>query len=333
MATDGFTSPAAESLWRMPTSSTDAADVDTRRLGIFLAVTFGLAWATAGLIYTTGGLRDSPPVLGPLTLASVLLPTAYMFSPAVGNVAARLLTREGWRDLRVRPHLRGNLRTYAAMWVGPLVLTLLGAAVFFAVFPDTFDPSMRAYAESLEAAGVPFDPTTLAAIQVVAALTVAPLINGLFAFGEEFGWRGYLLPKLLPMGAERATLLHGVVWGVWHWPLIAMGYEYGFGYAGFPWTGFLAFLPFTVALGVWFAWATLREGSVWPATLGHGAVNAVAGLAVLVVQGDPHPLLGPLPVGLLGVVPFVVLAADLLARSDAFGAGGDSGSEPGSGSI
>ena len=258
-------------------------------------------------------------MLGPLTLASVLLPTTYMFGPAVGNVAARLLTREGFDDLLVRPRVRGNLRVYAAMWFGPILLTVLGAAVLFAVFPGTFDPSMRAFAEQLEAAGVTLDPATLVAIQVASALTVAPLLNGLFAFGEEFGWRGYLLPKLLPLGARRAALVHGVVWGVWHWPLIAMGYEYGFGYAGFPWTGFLAFLPFTVGLGVCFAWATLREGSIWPATLGHGAVNAVAGFAALVVQGDPHPLLGPLPVGLLGVVPFVVAAA-LLARSDVFDA-------------
>ncbi|ESP89543.1 CPBP family intramembrane glutamic endopeptidase [Candidatus Halobonum tyrrellensis] len=296
-------------------------DLDTRRLGVFLAVAFGVSWGTAALLYATGGLTDSPAVVGPLTLAGVLVPTTYMFGPAVGAAAARALGRE-WDDLWLRPHPRAHRRVYAAVWLGPLLLTVLGAATFFAVFPDTFDPSMRAYAEGLGAAGVEMDPVTLAAVQVVAAVTVAPLINGLFAFGEEFGWRGYLLPKLLPLGGRRAALLSGVVWGVWHWPLIAMGYEYGFGYAGFPWTGLLAFLPFTVALGVLFAWATLREGSVWPATLGHGAVNAAAGVGVFVVRGDPHPLLGPLPVGLLGVAPFVAVAAYLLARSDAFDAAG-----------
>ncbi|WP_313692569.1 CPBP family intramembrane glutamic endopeptidase [Halorarum halobium] len=290
----------------------------SRRIAVFLAITFAVSWATAGVIYATGGLTDSPTVLGPLTLAGVLLPTTYMFGPAVGNVVARLATGEGRSDLMLRPRVSGNLRTYAAVWVAPLVLTALGALVFFAVFPDAFDPSMRAAAESFASAGATgLDPTVLVLVQVVAAVTVAPLINGLFAFGEEFGWRAYLLPKLLPLGTRRAVLLHGVVWGVWHWPLIAMGYEYGFGYVGFPWAGFVVFLGFTVSLGVLFAWATVREGSVWPAAIGHGAVNAVAGLALLFLQGDPNPLLGPLPVGVLGTVPFAALAVWLLYRSPA----------------
>ncbi|WP_246310138.1 CPBP family intramembrane glutamic endopeptidase [Halorarum halophilum] len=293
--------------------------LETRRLGVFLAVTFGVSWATAGAIYATGGLVDSPTVLGPLTLASVLLPTTYMFGPAVGNVVARVATGEGRANLLLSPDATGHLRTYAAMWFAPLVLTVLGAIVFFAAFPDTFDPSMRAFVDSLGAAGATdLDPTTLVLVQVVAAVTVAPLLNGLFAFGEEFGWRGYLLPKLLPLGARRAVLLHGVVWGVWHWPLIAMGYEYGFGYTGFPWTGFVVFLGFTLSLGIVFAWATLREGSVWPAAIGHGAVNAVAGLAALFVQGNPNPLLGPLPVGLLAMLPFAAIAVWLLLRSPTF---------------
>ena len=40
----------------------------------------------------------------------------------------------------------------------------------------------------------------------------------LTTFGEEYGWRGYLLPKLLPLGELQASLLVGVIWGVWHFP-------------------------------------------------------------------------------------------------------------------
>lgn len=40
----------------------------------------------------------------------------------------------------------------------------------------------------------------------------------LSVFGEEYGWRGYLLPKLLPLGELRASLLVGVIWGAWHFP-------------------------------------------------------------------------------------------------------------------
>lgn len=301
--------------------SSPSGGVETRRVGVFLAVAFGVSWAVAALLYATGGLVESPELLPGVTLSTVLLPTGYMFGPAIANVVARYVTGEGWGGTHLRPRLRPDgWKYYVAAWFGPAVLTVLGAAVFYAVFPQYFDPTMAAFEGavrgSLEGTGqaLPFDVRTLVVIQLVAALTIGPAINTLFAFGEEFGWRAYLLPKLLPLGAERAAVAVGVVWGVWHWPLVAMGYNYGFGYPGAPWLGLVAMCWFTVVTGVFLAWVTLREGSVWPAALGHGAINAVAAIAVLFVQGNPNPLLGPTPLGVVASVPWLVLAAWLLYR-------------------
>jgi membrane protease YdiL (CAAX protease family) len=173
---------------------------------------------------------------------------------------------------------------------------------------------MAAFREQVTSTGVGMDPWLLAAIQIASALTIAPIINALFALGEEVGWRGYLLPKLAPLGYRRAVVLSGLVWGVWHWPLIAMGYNYGFDYAGFPWTGMLAFLAFTVGAGTFLAALTVREGSVWPASIGHGAINAIASVAVLFVAGQPNTLLGPTPVGVLAALPWLLVAAWLLRQ-------------------
>ncbi|MFC4357039.1 CPBP family intramembrane glutamic endopeptidase [Halobium salinum] len=308
-----------------PHSSAGSGSVGTverRRVGVFLLVAFGVAWLTALLIYATGGLTASPEVVAGtgLTLSAVLLPTAYMFAPAVGNVAARLFTGEGRSDLRLRPNLRGNLRTYALAWWGPAVLTVVGAGVYFLLFPGRFDPTLSTLAAALEtAAGVAVDPWLVVAVQVGLALTLAPLLNALFAFGEEFGWRAYLLPKLRPLGTIRATLLVGVVWGVWHWPLIAMGYNYGFDYPGAPAVGMLAMCWFTVTAGTFLAWVTLRADSVWPAALGHGAINAVAAVGLLFVAGPPDLLLGPTALGLVGSLPWAVLAGWLLVRTSVFG--------------
>jgi uncharacterized protein len=58
-----------------------------------------------------------------------------------------------------------------------------------------------------EAEGLPIPLGLIVALQIIAALTIAPLINTIFAMGEELGWRGYLLPQLMPLGKWRAILL------------------------------------------------------------------------------------------------------------------------------
>jgi uncharacterized protein len=154
-------------------------------------------------------------------------------------------------------------------------------------------------------------PWTVVVIEAVAGILISPIVNSWATFGEEFGWRAYLLPKLYPLGWRKSMILIGVIWGVWHWPVIFMGYEYGFNYPGYPWLGPLLFIWITFCFGVFLAWLTLRAGSIWPAVIGHAAINGIAGLAVLVSTGKPNPLLGPLPVGIIGSLGFAVIALAL----------------------
>jgi len=286
--------------------------LDRRRVALFCAVTFGVSWATALVVFLTGGLTDSPQILPGVPLWLVLVSSFYMFGPAIGTVVTRVVTDEGFGDAMLRPNLREGWRAYLAAWFAPAALVLLGAALFYAVFPGFFDPSMEALRGTLVELGVEMDPLTLLAAQFAAALTFGTAVNTVFAFGEELGWRAYLLPKLWPLGARQAILLHGVVWGVWHWPLLAMGYNYGFDYPGAPWTGMLAFLVFTVGTGAFLAWVTIRSDSVWPASIGHGAINAVAGIGTAFAAGSPPVLLGPTPVGVVAALPWLAVALAVL---------------------
>lgn len=301
-------------------------DLDARRVLVFLAFAFGVSWAVGGVVYATGGLSGGPEVLPGIPLWLVLLATGYMWGPAVANVLTRVVTGEGRDDLLLRPRIRATWRYWLAAWLVPPVLVLLGVGAFFAAFPGYFDPSLAATADALRSAGV--DPEAVPGglqgflvLQVVQAVVVAPLVNAPSAFGEEFGWRAYLLPKLLPLGERRAVLAHGVIWGAWHWPVIAMGYNYGVDYPGAPWTGMAAMTWFAVVVGVFLAWLTLRADSVWPAVVAHAAVNGVGGIGALLVRGDPNSLLGPAAVGVVASLPWVVVAAWLLARDGAFAAG------------
>ena len=176
--------------------------LDVKRLGIFLALAFGLAWIIGLVIFLTGGLVNSP-VLVPqlqLTLAVVLLAVGYMWAPALAHVLTRLLTREGWQDTWLRPHFKRGWRYWLAAWVVPALATIVGAAVFFALLPRYFDPDLTMLRGMLaqNAQTATMNPWLIVAAQLGSAVLIAPLLNGLFTFGEEFGWRGYLLPKLLP---------------------------------------------------------------------------------------------------------------------------------------
>ena len=269
---------------------------DRRRVVTFVAIAFGIAGLTGAVLFATGGLDSSPELLPGITLATVLLPTVYMFSPAIANVATRLLTDEVWADLRLRPNLPERWRAYVAAWLGTSVLIGTGFALYVAL--------QQAGLVSPSGGG-----PDVGTAGIVVALTVGPAINTLVAFGEEFGWRAYLLQKLEPLGVRRALLAHGVIWGVWHWPVIAMGYNYGLEYAFAPIPGLAMMTLATVAIGTVFGALALRTDSVWPAALAHGTLNAVGSFAVLV---SGVGLVGAAPVALVGVVPWVAVAVVLL---------------------
>ncbi|HKJ59870.1 MAG TPA: CPBP family intramembrane glutamic endopeptidase [Halobacteriales archaeon] len=294
-----------------PASPLDA--IETRRVVVFLVVAFGVSWAVGGYIALTGGLESDAVLLSgtPVTRTLVLLAVGYMWGPAVGNVVARLATGEGRANLYLQPRIRRGWPYWLAAWLLPVALTLVGAAVYFGVLGEFSLVAVEGlYAQFVDATGVqlPGGATGFVALQVGQAILLAPLINSLFAFGEEFGWRGYLLPKLLPLGERRAALAVGVVWGVWHWPIIAMRYNYGSNYPGAPWLGLLAMVWFSVATGVFLDWVTLRGASVWPAAIGHAAINGIAGLGLFFVEGNPLLVLGPAPTGVVASIAWTLLA-------------------------
>ena len=295
------------------------AEFDQRRVLVFLAFAFVIAWATGLVVYLTGGLTDSPTVFAGLSLWVVLVSTGYMFAPAAANVLTRLVTGEGFADLGLRPHFRRAWRWWVVAWLAPPLLTLVGVALFYGLFPQNFDSSLAGVTGLLGGAGV--EPSSIpggvwgfVALQVVQAVVLAPFLNGLFTLGEEFGWRAYLLPKLVPLGWRRAVVVLGVVWGVWHWPVVAMGYNYGFDYPVAPWLGMLVMVVFTFAVGTLLAWLTLRADSVWPAVIGHAAVNGIGAIGLLFVQGQPSSLLGPAVTGLVVGLPWLAVALWLVWR-------------------
>jgi membrane protease YdiL (CAAX protease family) len=288
-----------------------------KRLTVFLAFAFGISWLTALVIYLTGGLVNSPELVPGtrITLALVLLASVYMWGPALANIITRFLTKEGNQDIWLKPNLKTGWKYWLLGWFGPGVLTILGAAIFFLVFPDTFDSSLDILKSQLSASGSSADlinPWQIVILQTLAAFLIAPLLNAIATFGEEFGWRAYLLPKLRSLGDRKALLLSGVIWGVWHWPVIAMGHNYGLDYPGFPWLGLLAMVWFCISGGIFIGWLALKSESVWPAVVAHGALNGIAAISLFFIKSPSSMLLGPTPAGIIGVLPFTLVSIIIL---------------------
>jgi membrane protease YdiL (CAAX protease family) len=291
--------------------------MDRRRVATYILFAFGIAWLSALAIALSGGLNGSP-------LSVILVTAGYMGAPAVAHLLTRLVTREGWTGLYLRPKLRIAWRFWVLSWICPGVFCLLGMGLFFMLFPGTFDPTLSsvrqlaaAAARSMGGSTPTPDPKSVLLVETALAFLMAPVLNALPALGEEFGWRAYLQPKLMSLGGRRAMLWTGLIWGLWHAPIIALGHNYGHDYPGFPWTGMLTMTWFTFVFGTFIGWASLRGGSVWPAVIGHGALNGIAGVALLVMKGEPNPLLGPSVAGWIGSVPVALVALVLFLKREA----------------
>jgi membrane protease YdiL (CAAX protease family) len=280
--------------------------IDRKRISIFVAIAYGISIALGLALYFNGGVVVSSPY--DYTPLAYVLMIGLMFAPLMANVVTRLVTHEGWSNTLLRPNFRRGWRFYLAAWFLPVLATILGALIYFLLFRSRFDPSMTSLRET---GAIPKDVNAgmFFISQVGMILAVAAPLNVLLGgFGEEFGWRAYLLPKLMPLGSRKAVLLVGVIHAVWHFPFILQGWQYGFGYWGAPVVGALVYVPFVLYLNVFLSWVTLRSGSVWPAALGHATINASLRLMTLFAVGDPDWLIGPLPAGIVGGLGYGLLA-------------------------
>lgn len=295
------------------------------RLALFLAFTLTISAFFWLILWRTGGLVNSPTLslLPGLKLASIILAFGLMFAPGFANLLTRLTTGEGLADLGLRPLNRRHGGLYWLIaWFLPALLCTLGAVLYFLIFPRDFDSQLAGYRAQLAVlTGTPVSVSQAwvqALLEIFQAILIAPLLNAFFTFGEEFGWRGYLLPKLLPLGRRKAVFLSSLIWGLWHAPLIAMGHNYGFGYPGAPWSGIAMMVFFCLGMGALLSFLTFKEGSIWPAAIAHGALNGIASGVLIYLAVPARPLLGPACVGLVGGAFFTLLATLLYLHPKGF---------------
>ena len=248
---------------------------------VFLLIAFGLSWLLALPLWLGDGLAD--PLFG-------VIAVAMMFTPAIAAIIVVFVVERPQHKARalglwpLKP--AGRFIGYLALGLTvpvALILVALPIGALLGVYPADF-VTFSAFQEMLDtqlaAAGVaelPIPIGILVGLQLINVLLGA-FINLIPALGEELGWRGWLLPKLMPLGTVPALALSGVIWGLWHAPLILLGYNYP---AAPGWLGLTMMIGMCIIVGAVFGWLRLRSESVWPAALAHGAFNAAAGFSLI----------------------------------------------------
>lgn len=272
--------------------STSPHNSENKRFGrafaIFVVVAFGLAWLIALPLWLGNGLE---------TAGFPLYALAMMVTPTLGTLAAIYVVERPTRKLDalgitpLRPIRRlGGMSALAVALVFLLCLVALPVGALCGVYDADFtgfSGFRQLVNEQLTTVGVSpsfLSTGTLITLQFVNILIASLFINVLPALGEEIGWRGWLVPRLLErFGPWKTILFSGILWGLWHAPLILLGYNYP---DAPPWLGLLAMIGMCTVIGGIFSWLRLRGGSVWPAAFAHSTLNASAGVFIIFVAAD-----------------------------------------------
>jgi len=273
---------------------------------LFLIFTFVISWSIAAVFWLIRGNFN-------FRVGFTIMGAIYMFVPFISAILVKAIHKEPiMSDFLIS--FKINRWFFIAWLILPvIVFCSLGISIlfpnisynaeltgFFDRSPETFTPEqIEEFKNKINA--LPINFIWLSLIQgLIAGLT----INAVAAFGEETGWRGFLLKGLRDMRFFKAALIIGFIWGIWHAPLILMGHNY----PQHPQIGVLMMTAFCILLAPIMQYLTIKSKSVIAAAIAHGTLNAVTGISIMALSGG-----NDLTAGIMGAAGFIALFIFVLA--------------------
>jgi hypothetical protein len=283
-----------------PVRSKEFAMLNKKGLLSFLAITFTVTYSIEGVMILSGvkfTLFDTP-------YWAQLMVAGVMWVPSLATfITMRFITHEKFSTSLLR---FGSWKPYLAAWIIIPALFILIYVITWALGLGQPDWQLKAFMDLVASTGADMStapsPKLIIGGVFAASLFAGVWFNSLLGFAEEWGWRGYLLPRLMPLGKVKAYLLVGVIWGLWHAPLVMVG----FNYPGTPVLGLVAFLAMTTTLGIFMNELTLRYRSAVLAGWIHGLFNCQAYGIWRLVFPTVNPLVGGVS-GLVGIIMLLLL--------------------------
>jgi membrane protease YdiL (CAAX protease family) len=275
---------------------------------LFLLLTFIISFSIAGAYKLITG-----ETVG--NISYTIMGAIYMFVPMISVIIVKkLIFKEKLRsDLQIS--FKINTWFFAAWLIMPLIT--FGALGISLLFPGVaYNPEMTGLAERFASMTSPEQVEQMKT--QIAALPVSPVwlilagglfagitINGLAAFGEELGWRGFLLYQFRNMSFAKASILIGAIWGIWHAPLILMGHNY----PQHPYFGVFMMVVLCIIITPIVMYFTIKAKSVIAAAILHGTMNATATISIIPVTGGNDLLVGM--TGVAGMIAMLLVIAGI----------------------
>ncbi len=274
--------------------------IDKKGIIWFLIITFGLTILATFTLWVKGYYLNTPSQVAQISLVGI------MFIPGITSIIVRkLITKENFSDAGLN---FGNWKMYLHSYI-LIPFIFLVAFTLTAIFIDKPDWSLTAFTKQFNYK-LPLPPKQMILGIFLASMIFAPIINTIPAFGEELGWRGYLLPKLLPLGNFKALIISGFIWGMWHIPFIIMLKMH---YGEQKILGTIVFVIIATLLGIYIGYLRIISGSVFLASFAHGVFNAQFYGIGMVIFPNVNPVLGGMS-GIIGIFVLLIPAIQIFSR-------------------
>ncbi len=245
-----------------------------KRLIVYLFISFIPFWIVIPMLNSYYG--------EPIYASEKAMTAAYavgvfgMLIPSIAHLITRLVTKEGFKNSYLGLNFKGNAKYYIASVAVKLAEVVIFAVLVWLVFAGDLSFS-EAFASDEMNGRI---GTYLLQISV-------SIIIFFPAFGEEWGWRGYMMPKLTElMGRPAAIVVGGILWGLWHAPLTIAGHNFGVDYDFFPWLGILLMCVNCTFFNAFLTLITEKTKSIYPASFCHMINNNCGGLIFISVFGS-----------------------------------------------
>ena len=276
---------------------TNANEVIMRkRLFIFLAICFGMTW-----IYDLTVLRNISMVEN--SFLKQVLSVGGMYVPLIAHMCTRVITKErfelsGDESLLLKMSRKKMIWFFVAMLL-PFIYCEIGRAILVFVYPKLLLSKTMC---------MTFGITTGSILGDIGRKLFMSLAFTLVAIGEESGFRGYMMPKLMKLfGTGKAVIVGGIVWGLWHLLLICMGHNFGTSYPGFPYLGIILMTVECICAGSILAFLTIKSKSIWPAAVMHAVNNSNPGVLALLLNTHELGKMNTIVVATIMLIPLFIL--------------------------